>query len=149
RNRPSCGRGWRSAPSRSAGRRGHPAGSGQGPVDCHPAHNVPANAPPLQASTSPRAPSPGSVPTANADGRRSSMAVIWPDIRRIDKKKLRQPGGCSHRFATPSPGQRIGLHRGHELDRFDDALLDAEAAVLDAAKGTEFEAVTGDFVDVD
>src|SRR5882757_5093457 len=59
-------------------------------------------------------------------------------------------GSCpaEKNLAANSPGQGKRLHSRHELHGLDDALLDAEAAVLDAAEGAEFKTVTRDLVDV-
>src|SRR5664279_886345 len=48
-----------------------------------------------------------------------------------------------------SPWQGIGLHVGETLHRFLHAFLVAEARILDAAKGRQFQAIPGHFAHVD
>ena len=51
-------------------------------------------------------------------------------------------------WPSTGPRQRVGLHIGEELHRLDDALLDAIAAVLDAAEGRHLDPVAWLFPEV-
>src|SRR6266571_2658193 len=78
---------------------------------------------------------------SNSTGRpkRPALWLPWPD----------EPAMTAVVILSRRPGQRIGLHVGEALHRLDDALLVAEAGVLDAAERRHLDAVARHFPDVD